>query len=115
MTCCSLQNGLSEASVRAGANSATWNVEPITLGEAIKQLQKIADYLTQHPQGIRPSEMEQELRIRILLETGRPGLEPLFLDISLNTQERGTGETARNENPGVNAAPFGEPPTGRSA
>jgi hypothetical protein len=84
MSCCSLQNGLSESAVRAGAKSATGNVEPITLGEAIKQLQKMADYLAQHPEGIRPSEMEHDLRIKILIETDGPGIEPLPLDISLD-------------------------------
>ena len=88
MSCCSLQNGLSEAAVRAGANSATGMVEPITLGEAFRELDMMADYMAQHPGGVLPSEMENALRLRILIERGGPGYEPLPLDLSLNGDAR---------------------------
>lgn len=82
ITSSGFRNGLTEAAVRAGTKSATGSVEPITLREGIKQLDVMADYLEQHPEGVRPSEMENELRLRILIENSGPGYEPLPLDIS---------------------------------
>ena len=82
MTCCSVQNGVTAAAVRAGADSATGTVEPITLEEVNALLDRLATYLEQHPEGVLPSVMEHDLRIRTLIEEGGPGRGPGLLPMS---------------------------------
>jgi len=82
MTCCSVQNGVTAAAVRAGADSATGAVEPITLEEVNALLERLATYLEQHPKGVLPSVMEHDLRIQTLIEEGGPGRGPGLLPTS---------------------------------
>ena len=83
MSCSSIQEGFTAATVRAGAGSASGSVERITLDEANKTLQRWIEYLEQHPEGARPSEIEYYLRIQSLIENGIPGYEPVYAPTSI--------------------------------
>ena len=81
-TCCGLQNGIADAIVRAGAYSVSSVSEPITPAEVNAILARLGNILEQHPNGILPSQLERELRIRTRIDMGGPGLLPELLPLS---------------------------------
>ncbi len=82
MACSSMPYGVPGAAVRAGADSAVGTVAPITTDQVNAWLEHMVDYLQQHPEGVLPSKMEQDLRIQMLIEYGDPGYGPATLPMS---------------------------------